>query len=49
MSVDRPTRLVMPDGRPVPRTAVVLGRGSELHVVVGPTWLKAGFEDLAAA
>ncbi|MEV4370634.1 hypothetical protein AB0J71_26435 [Nonomuraea sp. NPDC049637] len=49
LSVDRPTRLVMPDGRPVPRTAAVLGRGSELHVVVGTTWLKVGFEDLASA
>ncbi|MER6513314.1 hypothetical protein ABT158_41340 [Nonomuraea sp. NPDC001636] len=48
-SVNRPARLVMPDGRPVPRAAVVLGRGSELHVVVGTTWLKAGFEDLASA
>jgi hypothetical protein len=46
-SVDRPARLVMPNGRPVPRTATVLGRGSELHVVVGQSWLKLGFEDLA--
>ncbi|MFI7463159.1 hypothetical protein [Nonomuraea sp. NPDC049646] len=48
LSVDRPTRLVMPDGRPVPRTAAVLGRGGELHVVVGAAWLKVGFEDLAS-
>ncbi|WP_432866724.1 hypothetical protein [Microbispora rosea] len=46
-SADRPARLVMPDGRPVPRTATVLGRGSELHVVVGQRWLKLGCEDLA--
>ncbi|TXK35136.1 hypothetical protein [Nonomuraea sp. C10] len=45
-SVDRPAWLVMPNGRPVPRTATVLGRGSELHVVVGQSWLKLGFEDL---
>ncbi|MCA2186398.1 hypothetical protein LDL05_15120 [Nonomuraea cavernae] len=45
-SVDRPTRLVMPNGRPVPRTATLLGRGSELHVVAGLSWLKLGFEDL---
>ncbi|MEV6159912.1 hypothetical protein AB0L53_57205 [Nonomuraea sp. NPDC052129] len=46
-SADRATRLVMPDGRPVPKTATILGRGSELHVVAGPSWLKLGFEDLA--
>ncbi|MFD1537449.1 hypothetical protein [Nonomuraea guangzhouensis] len=45
-SADRPTRLVMPDGRPVPRTATILGRGNELHVVAGTSWLKLGFEDL---
>ncbi|WP_125641108.1 hypothetical protein [Nonomuraea sp. WAC 01424] len=44
---DRPARLVMPDGQPVPRTATRVGRGSELHVVVGRRWLKLGFEDLA--
>ncbi|MEW9533132.1 hypothetical protein [Microbispora sp. NPDC049125] len=47
LSTDRPARLVMPNGRPVPRTATVLGRGSELHVVVGQSWLKLGFEELA--
>jgi hypothetical protein len=46
-STDRPARLVMPNGRPVPRTATLLGRGSELHVVAGASWLKLGFEDLA--
>ncbi|MFF0769581.1 hypothetical protein ACFYUK_11860 [Nonomuraea wenchangensis] len=46
-SADRPARLVMPNGRSVSRTATVLGRGSELHVVVGQSWLKLGFEDLA--
>lgn len=45
-SADRPARLVMPNGRSVSRTATVLGRGSELHVVVGQSWLKLGFEDL---
>lgn len=45
-SADRPTRLVMPDGRPVPRTATLFGRGSELHVVAGRSWLKLNFEDL---
>ncbi|WP_152990713.1 hypothetical protein [Sphaerimonospora mesophila] len=47
-SADRPATLVMPNGRPIPRTATVLGRGSELHVVVGQSWLKLDFEDLAA-
>jgi len=45
---DRLARLAMPDGRPVPAAATVLGRGSELHVVVGQSWLKLGLEDLAA-
>ncbi|WP_182902928.1 hypothetical protein [Microbispora sp. H10830] len=47
-SAGRPAQLVMPDGRPVPRSATLLGRGSELHVVVGQSWLKLGFEDLDA-
>ncbi|MEU6799150.1 hypothetical protein ABZ907_46305 [Nonomuraea wenchangensis] len=46
-SVDRPARLVMPNGRSVPRAANVLGRGSELHVVVGQSWLKLDIEELA--
>lgn len=45
--MDRLARLGRPDGRPVPGTATVLGRGSELHVVVGQSWLKLGLEDLA--
>ncbi|GAA1299891.1 hypothetical protein Psi02_77280 [Planotetraspora silvatica] len=45
-SASRPARLVMPDARPVPRAATILGRGSELHVVAGHRWLKLGFEDL---
>ncbi|MEU1727320.1 hypothetical protein [Nonomuraea sp. NPDC005692] len=48
LSVGRPSRLVMPGGRPVPRGAAILGRGSELHVVVGTAWLKVGFEELAS-
>ncbi|MEV6866947.1 hypothetical protein AB0M44_38895 [Streptosporangium subroseum] len=46
-SPDHLARLVMPDGRPVPSEAGILGRGSELHVVVGHSWLKLDFEDLA--
>jgi hypothetical protein len=47
VSPESSRRLVMPDGRAVPREATVLGRGSELHVVTGHSWLKLGFEDLA--
>ncbi|GAA1023034.1 hypothetical protein Aple_096240 [Acrocarpospora pleiomorpha] len=45
-SPHRPARLVMPDGRPVPREAAVMGRGSELHVVAGQSWLKLDLDSL---
>ena len=42
------TKIVMPDGRPLPRGAVVQGRGEHLHVFVGDTWLRADLSDFVA-
>ncbi|MEU7476597.1 hypothetical protein AB0A63_11485 [Lentzea sp. NPDC042327] len=39
-------RLVLPDGRSLPRTAEVVGRGSDLHVFAGDEWSRLGVEDI---
>ncbi|GAA0989669.1 hypothetical protein GCM10009555_074000 [Acrocarpospora macrocephala] len=45
-SPHRHARLVMPDGRSIPQDAAVMGRGSELHVVAGHSWLKLDLKAL---
>ncbi|MDG4839152.1 hypothetical protein O7631_21755 [Micromonospora sp. WMMD967] len=39
-------RLVLPNGRPLPRRTVVIGRGAELHAFVDTTWLRVSLPDL---
>ncbi|MFS8101582.1 hypothetical protein LFM09_31100 [Lentzea alba] len=41
-------RLVQPDGQPLPRTARVVGRGADLHVLLDNSWLRLGIEDIVA-
>lgn len=46
-SVDRLARLVMPTGDRYPGRRLCWVEASELHVVVGQSWLKLGLKDLA--
>jgi hypothetical protein len=39
-------RVELPNGRPLPRQAWVVGRGADLHFVVGARWLRLAVEDL---
>ncbi|WP_188110642.1 hypothetical protein [Aeromicrobium ginsengisoli] len=39
--------LTMPNGRRLPQDAVVVGRGAELHALVGSEWLSRSVADLA--
>ncbi|MGW0216281.1 hypothetical protein ACWDXH_18010 [Micromonospora chokoriensis] len=39
-------RLVLPNGRPLPRRTVMIGRGAELHAFVDTTWLRVSLSDL---
>ncbi|WP_216211078.1 hypothetical protein [Amycolatopsis aidingensis] len=41
-------RLVQPDGRPVPPTAHVVGRGPDLHLVVDDNWWRLDLDDIPA-
>ncbi len=38
------SRVVLSDGQPLPRTAKLVGRGSELHVFSDNTWYKLNLE-----
>ncbi|MGW6441658.1 hypothetical protein [Lentzea sp. NPDC055074] len=40
-------RLVGPDGQPLPRSAQVVGRGADLHVLVDGGWSRIALEDMA--
>jgi hypothetical protein len=40
-------RLVQPGGQPLPATAEVLGRGSDLHILTDDSWLRLDIEDIA--
>ncbi len=44
-TVDREHRVVLPDGRDMPPTAHVVGRGSRLHVVAGDRWYVLDVDD----
>ncbi|MFD2472692.1 hypothetical protein [Amycolatopsis silviterrae] len=39
-------RLVLPDGREVPQTALVFGRGPDLHVLVEDDWFRLSLDDI---
>jgi len=39
----------MPDGGPLPETAILAGRGPDLHVVSGHQWLRLDLTDLNRA
>jgi hypothetical protein len=39
-------RLVQPDGRPVPPSARVVGRGADLHVLLDDSWMRLALEDV---
>jgi hypothetical protein len=39
-------RIALPDGRPIPRDATVVGRGPDLHVFAGTAWYRLGIDDL---
>jgi hypothetical protein len=39
-------RLVQPGGQPLPATAEVLGRGSDLHILTDDSWLRLDIEDI---
>ncbi|MFD9894088.1 hypothetical protein ACFWY9_32465 [Amycolatopsis sp. NPDC059027] len=39
-------RLAGPDGRPLPRTAQVVGRGPDLNVFVDDVWLRLNIDDI---
>ncbi len=45
LEVTTTTRLTMPNGRPLPQDAVVIGRGEELHALVGLEWLTWSLVD----
>jgi hypothetical protein len=42
-------RLVLPDGTDLPRDALTIGRGGDLHVFVGQDWYRLSLGDVAAA
>src|SRR5690606_41919746 len=42
-------RLVLPDGRDLPRGARVIGRGPNLHVLTPTTWYRLDLHDLPPA
>ncbi|OXM49493.1 hypothetical protein [Amycolatopsis alba] len=39
-------RLVQPGGEPLPAGVQVVGRGPDLHILVGDEWLRLGLEDI---
>ncbi|MFD4708340.1 hypothetical protein ACFWN5_01390 [Streptomyces sp. NPDC058430] len=39
-------RIVLPDGRPLPKRAQMIGRGPDLHVLSGDDWYRLGLEDI---
>ena len=41
-----PYRLVLPDGRPLPRDARLIGRGAQLHALVDTDWYSLHLDDL---
>ena len=47
LTVDVTGRLTMPNGRRLPQDAVVVGRGDELHVLVGLEWFTWSLADQA--
>ncbi len=47
LEVDVTARLTMPNGRPLPQDAVVVGRGEELHALVGLEWFTWSLADQA--
>jgi len=40
VSIGATTRLTMPNGRRLPQDAIVVGRGAELHALVGSDWFS---------
>ena len=42
-------RVVLPDGRPLPRQTGVVGRGPDLHFFVGARWLRLAVADLVSS
>jgi hypothetical protein len=39
-------RVVLPDDRPLPADALVIGRGPDLHLLVGDDWYRLALEDV---
>ncbi|MFB6852532.1 hypothetical protein ACFCWV_08515 [Streptomyces sp. NPDC056341] len=42
-------RIVLPNGRPLPKHTQVIGRGPDLHVLSGDEWYRHGLDDIPHA
>ena len=45
-SVSVNTRIVLPDGQPLPTATQVIGRGSRLHFLTDTSWYQLGTADI---
>ncbi|MCX5323057.1 hypothetical protein ACFVY1_22830 [Streptomyces sp. NPDC058293] len=49
LSITDEYRIVLPNGRPLPKHTQMIGRGPDLHVLSDNDWYRLGLEDIPQA